>query len=104
MLIAWENEAYLTVDKLSKDKFEIVTPSESILAEPTVSLVDKVAGEQGTREVPDAYLKYLYSPQGQTIAAQNFYRPRDAEVAKKFASTIAPVKLFTIDNKFGGWT
>lgn len=104
VLIAWENEAYLAVNKLGKDKFEIVTPSESILAEPTVSVVDKVVDEKGTRKVADAYLKYLYSPEGQTIAAQNYYRPRDAEVAKKFASTFAPVKLFTIQDKFGGWT
>ncbi|MGC1045923.1 sulfate ABC transporter substrate-binding protein [Pantoea agglomerans] len=104
VLIAWENEAYLAVNKLGKDKFEIVTPSESILAEPTVSVVDKVVDEKGTRKVADAYLKYLYSPEGQTIAAQNFYRPRDAEIAKKFASTFAPVKLFTIQDKFGGWT
>ncbi len=104
VLIAWENEAYLAVNKLGKDKFEIVTPSESILAEPTVSVVDKVVDEKGTRKVADAYLKYLYSPEGQTIAAQNYYRPRDAEIAKKFASTFAPVKLFTIQDKFGGWT
>jgi len=69
-----------------------------------VSVVDKVVDEKGTRKVADAYLKYLYSPEGQTIAAQNYYRPRDAEVAKKFASTFAPVKLFTIQDKFGGWT
>ena len=104
VLIAWENEAYLAVNKLGKDKFEIVTPSESILAEPTVSVVDKVVDEKGTRKVADAYLKYLYSPEGQTIAAQNYYRPRDAEIAKKFSSTFAPVKLFTIQDKFGGWT
>ncbi|WP_075183379.1 sulfate ABC transporter substrate-binding protein [Pantoea sp. 1.19] len=104
VLIAWENEAYLAVNKLGKDKFDIVTPSESILAEPTVSVVDKVVDERDTRKVADAYLKYLYSPQGQTIAAENYYRPRDAQVAKKFANTFAPVKLFTIDEKFGGWS
>lgn len=103
VLIAWENEAYLAVNKLGKDKFEIVTPAESILAEPTVSVVDKVVDEQGSRAVAEAYLKYLYSTEGQTIAAQNFYRPRDAAVAKKFASTFAPVKLFTVESKFGGW-
>ncbi len=70
VLIAWENEAYLAVNKLGKDKFEIVTPSESILAEPTVSVVDKVVDEQGTRKVAEDYLKYLYSPEGQTIAAE----------------------------------
>jgi len=103
VLIAWENEAWLAVNKLGKDQFEIVTPGESILAEPTVSVVDKVVDERDTRKVADEYLKYLYSPQGQDIAAQNFYRPRDAAVAKKYASTFQPVKLFTIDNKFGGW-
>nr|WP_314425710.1 sulfate ABC transporter substrate-binding protein [uncultured Erwinia sp.] len=104
VLIAWENEAYLAVNKLGKDQFEIITPSESILAEPTVSVVDKVVDERDTRKVADEYLKYLYSREGQTIAAQNFYRPRDEAVAKKFASTFQPVKLFTIDGKFGGWT
>ncbi|WP_017348819.1 sulfate ABC transporter substrate-binding protein [Pantoea sp. A4] len=106
VLIAWENEAYMAVNKLpgGKDKFEIVTPSESILAEPTVAVVDKVVDQDGNRKVAEEYLKYLYSPEGQTIAAENFYRPRDAAVEKKFANTFAPVKLFTIDNKFGGWT
>lgn len=104
VLIAWENEAYLAVNKLGKDQFDIITPSESILAEPTVSVVDKVVDERDTRKVADEYLKYLYSTEGQDIAAQNFYRPRDAAVAKKYASTFQPVKLFTIDNKFGGWT
>ncbi|MBP2169142.1 sulfate transport system substrate-binding protein [Erwinia toletana] len=104
VLIAWENEAYLAVNKLGKDKFEIVTPSESILAEPTVSVVDKVVDERESRKVADEYLKYLYSPEGQEIAAQNYYRPRDATVAKKYASTFQPVNLFTIDGKFGGWT
>lgn len=104
VLIAWENEAYLAVNKLGKDQFEIVTPSESILAEPTVSVVDKVVDERNTCKMADAYLKYLYSTEGQDIAAQNFYRPRDAAVAKKYASTFPLVKLFTIDDKFGGWT
>ncbi|UQY44001.1 sulfate ABC transporter substrate-binding protein [Mixta hanseatica] len=104
VLIAWENEAYLAVNKLGKDQFEIVTPSESILAEPTVSVVDRVVDDRDTRKAANDYLNYLYSPEGQAIAAQNFYRPRDAEVAKKYASTFTPLKLFTIDNKFGGWT
>ncbi|RWR03215.1 sulfate transporter subunit [[Pantoea] beijingensis] len=104
VLIAWENEAYLAVNKLGKDQFEIITPSESILAEPTVSVVDRVVDERGTRKVAEDYLKYLYSPEGQDIAAKNYYRPRDAEVAKKYASAFKPVQLFTIDNKFGGWT
>ena len=103
VLIAWENEAYLAVNKLGKDQFEIVTPSESILAEPTVSVVDRVVDDRDTRKAANDYLNYLYSPEGQAIAAQNFYRPRDAEVAKKYASTFTPLKLFTIDNKFGGW-
>ncbi|URQ60687.1 sulfate ABC transporter substrate-binding protein [Pantoea alhagi] len=104
VLIAWENEAYLAVNKLDKDQFEIVTPSESILAEPTVSVVDRVVDDRDTRKVANDYLNYLYSPEGQAIAAQNFYRPRDAGVAKKYASTFTPLKLFTIDDKFGGWT
>lgn len=104
VLIAWENEAYLAVNKLGKDQFEIVTPSESILAEPTVSVVDRVVDDRDTRKAANDYLNYLYSPEGQAIAAQNFYRPRNAEVAKKYASTFTPLKLFTVDNKFGGWT
>lgn len=105
VLLAWENEAYLAVNKLGKDQFEIVTPGESILAEPTVSLVDKVVDDRGTRKVADEYLNYLYSPEGQDIAAQNYYRPRDAGVLKKYADKFAPVKLFSIDDpKFGGWT
>jgi len=104
VLIAWENEAYLAVNKLGQDQFEIITPSESILAEPTVAVVDKVVDERGTAKVAEEYLKYLYSPEGQTIAAQNFYRPRDAAVAEKFSKTFQPVKLFTVDGKFGGWT
>ncbi|ALB64556.1 sulfate transporter subunit [Cronobacter condimenti 1330] len=104
VLIAWENEALLAANELGKDKFEIVTPSESILAEPTVSVVDKVAQEKGTQAVADAYLKYLYSPEGQEIAAKNFYRPRDAQVAAKYQTTFPTLKLFTIDDEFGGWT
>ncbi|CNF13656.1 sulfate transporter subunit [Yersinia nurmii] len=104
VLIAWENEALLAVNELGKDQFDIVTPSVSILAEPTVSVVDKVVDKRGTREVADAYLKYLYSPEGQTIAAKNFYRPRDATVAAKFSSEFPKLKLFTIDEVFGGWT
>ncbi|MDN0088422.1 sulfate ABC transporter substrate-binding protein [Yersinia nurmii] len=104
VLIAWENEALLAVNELGKDQFDIVTPSVSILAEPTVSVVDKVVDKRGTREVAAAYLKYLYSPEGQTIAAKNFYRPRDATVAAKFSSEFPKLKLFTIDEVFGGWT
>lgn len=103
VLIAWENEALLATKDLGSDKFEIVTPSESILAEPTVSVVDKVVDKRGTRDVADAYLKYLYSPEGQTIAAENYYRPRDPAVEKKFAAEFPKLKLFTIDQVAGTW-
>ncbi|WP_422015749.1 sulfate ABC transporter substrate-binding protein [Roseateles sp.] len=103
VLIAWENEAYLAVKELGKDKFEIVTPSISILAEPPVAVVDKVVDKRGTRKQAQAYLEYLYSPEGQEIAARNFYRPRDPKVAAKYAKQFADVKLFTIDDSFGGW-
>lgn len=103
VLIAWENEALLATKALDKDKFEIVTPGESILAEPTVSVVDKVVDKKGTRSVAEAYLKYLYSPEGQNIVAKNFYRPRDPQVAKQYASQFPSLKLFTIDEVFGGW-
>jgi len=103
VLIAWENEAYLAVKELGKDKFEIVTPSISILAEPPVAVVDKVVDKRGTRKQAQAYLDYLYSPEGQEIAARNFYRPRDTKVAAKYARQFANVKLFTIDEAFGGW-
>ncbi|ATM88123.1 sulfate ABC transporter substrate-binding protein [Yersinia massiliensis] len=104
VLIAWENEALLAVNEVGKDQFDIITPSVSILAEPTVSVVDKVVDKRGTRDVADAYLKYLYSPEGQTIAAKNYYRPRDPAVAAKFANEFPKLKLFTIDDVFGGWT
>ncbi|MDN3919066.1 sulfate ABC transporter substrate-binding protein [Roseateles violae] len=103
VLIAWENEAYLAVKELGKDKFEIVTPSLSILAEPPVSVVDKTVDKRGTRKVAQAYLEYLYTPEGQEIAARNYYRPRDAKVAAKYSKQFASVKLFTIDELFGGW-
>jgi len=99
VLLAWENEAYLAVKELGPEKFEIVTPSLSILAEPPVSVVDK----HGTRKVAQAYLEYLYSPEGQEIAARNYYRPRDAGVAAKYAKQFATVNLITIDGVFGGW-
>lgn len=104
VLIAWENEALLAKKELGKDNFEIVTPSESILAEPTVSVVDRVVDKRGTRDVANAYLKYLYSPVGQTIAAKNYYRPRDAAVEAKFAEQFPKLKLFTVDDTFGGWS
>ena len=103
VLIAWENEAYLALKELGPDKFELVTPSLSILAEPPVAVVDKVVDKRGTRKVATAYLEYLYSPEGQTIAGDNYYRPRDAKIAAKYAKQFAPVKLFTIDEVFGGW-
>ena len=103
VLIAWENEAHLSIKELGADKFEIVTPSLSILAEPPVSVVDTVVDKRGTRKVASAYLDYLYTPEGQEIAAKNFYRPRDAKVAAKYAQQFAPVKLITVDGDFGGW-
>lgn len=104
VLIAWENEAYLSIKELGPDKFEIVTPSLSILAEPSVSVVDKNVDKKGTRKVAEAYLTYLYSPEGQEIAAKNYYRPRDAKVAEKHKGQFGDVKLFTIDEVFGGWS
>ncbi len=102
--ISWENEAYLALKEFGADKFEIVVPSVSILAEPTVSLVDKVVKKKGTEEVAKAYLEYLYSDEGQEIAARNFYRPRNPAVAAKYAGNFAQLQLFTIDEAFGGWT
>src|SRR5207247_1602694 len=103
VLLAWENEAILAVNELGKDKLEIVTPSVSILAEPPVTLVDKVVDKRGTRAAAQAYLEYLYTPEGQEIVARNFYRPRLASVAAKYASQFPKVKLLTIDEAFGGW-
>ena len=103
VLLAWENEAYLAVKELGPDKFDIVTPSLSILAEPPVSVVDKVVDKRGTRKVAEAYLNYLYTPEGQEIAAKNYYRPRDAKIAAKYAKQFAKVNLITIDEVFGGW-
>jgi sulfate/thiosulfate transport system substrate-binding protein len=105
VFISWENEAFLAVKELGPTKFDIVVPSISILAEPPVSIVDRNVDRKGTRAVAQAYLEYLYSPEGQEIAAQNYYRPRDAKVAAKYASTFnLNVNLFTIDEVFGGWT
>ena len=103
VLLAWENEAYLAVKELGPDKFDIVTPSLSILAEPPVSVVDKVVDKKGTRKIATAYLEYLYSPEGQEIAAKNYYRPRDAKVAAKYVKQFGKVNLITIDEVFGGW-
>ncbi len=103
VLLAWENEAFLAVNELGKDKFEIVIPSVSILAEPSVAVVDRVVDKRGSRKVAEEYLKYLYTPEGQEIAAKNYYRPRDRKVAAKYAKFFPKVKLFTIDEVFGGW-
>lgn len=103
VLIGWENEAYLSLKELGSSEFEIITPSISILAEPPVSLVDKNVDKRGTRKQATAYLEYLYSPEAQQIAARNFYRPREASAASS-GPNFASVKLFTIDEVFGGWT
>jgi sulfate/thiosulfate-binding protein len=103
VLIAWENEAQLAVNEIGKDKFEIVAPSLSILAEPPVAVVDKVVEKRGTRLTAQAYLDYLYSEEGQNIAAKHYYRPRDAKVAAKYAAQFPKIKLVTIDDTFGGW-
>ena len=103
VLIAWEDEALLAARVEGKDKFDVVVPSISILAEPPVAVVDKVTDKKGTRKAAEAYLKFLYSPQGQEIGAKNFYRPTDPTVAKKHESEFPKVKLVTIDDTFGGW-
>jgi sulfate/thiosulfate transport system substrate-binding protein len=103
VLLAWENEAHLAIQELGADQLEIVVPSVSILAEPSVAVVDSVVDKHGTRAVAEAYLQYLYSPQGQEIAAKHFYRPRLAEVAQKYASQFPNLPLFTVDEVFGGW-
>ena len=103
VLIAWENEAFLSVKEFGTDKFEIVMPSLSILAEPPVAVVDRVTLRKKTTDVAKAYLEYLYSPEGQEIIAKNYYRPRNEEVAKKYAKSFPQVKMVTIAD-FGGWT
>ena len=103
VFISWENEAYLVLKEFGADKFEIVNPSISILAEPPVTVVDKVVDRHGTREVAEAYLKHLYSEEGQELAAKHFYRPRLASVAEKYADKFPKIELFTIDAEFGGW-
>jgi sulfate transport system substrate-binding protein len=104
VFISWENEAFLATKELGPDKFEIVVPSVSILAEPPVTVVDKVVDKRGTREVATAYLQYLYGPEGQEIAAKNYYRPTDPKVAARYADKFPKVYLFKIDDVFGGWT
>lgn len=103
VLITWENEALLAINKLGKDAVEIVVPSVSILAEPPVTLVNKYVDKHGTREVAQAYLEYLYTPTGQELAAKHYYRPRLEEVAAKYRERFPEVKMFTIDEEFGGW-
>jgi|SRR5450830_1202672 len=103
VLLAWENEAFLALKEFGAEKFQIVAPSISILAEPSVAVVDKNVDKKGTRKVAEAYLSYLYSEEGQDIAGRNFYRPTDAKAKAKYASQFPPLKLFTIDEAFGGW-
>ena len=103
VLLAWENEAHLALKEFGDDKFEIVTPPMSILAEPPVSVVDKNARRHHTTDVANEYLKYLYSDEGQEIAAKNFYRPRNAAIAEKYAANFTKLKLVTLEQEFGGW-
>src|SRR3954469_20735630 len=103
VLVAWENEALLAVEKLGKGDFEIVAPSVSILAEPPVAVVDKVVDRRGTRKVAQAYLEFLYSPEGQEIAAKHYYRPRSEAVRARYAKQFPELRLFTVDEVFGGW-
>lgn len=104
VLLAWENEAWLSLKEFGADKFDVVYPPASILAEPPVAIVDKVVDRKGTRAVAQAYLEYLYTPEAQEIEAKNFYRPTDPAVATKYASKFPKLKLFSIDDTFGGWT
>jgi sulfate/thiosulfate transport system substrate-binding protein len=103
VLLAWENEAFLALKEFGPEKFEIVAPSVSILAEPTVAVVDKVVDKKGTRKVAQAYLEYLYSDEGQQIAARNYYRPTNEKIKADFAKQFPKLDLFTIDQAFGGW-
>jgi sulfate/thiosulfate transport system substrate-binding protein len=103
VLIAWENEAFLAVEEIGKDRFEIVVPSISILAEPPVAIVDKVAERHGTRALAASYLEGLYAPEGQELAAKHHYRPREESVAAKYKDKFPPIPLFTVDELFGGW-
>ncbi|MEQ6855980.1 sulfate ABC transporter substrate-binding protein [Lysinibacillus capsici] len=103
VLIAWENEAYLSLNELGKDEFEIITPSLSILAEPPVAVVDKIVDKKGTREVAEAYLQHLYSDTGQEIAAKNYYRPRSETILAKYKDQFPQLELVSIDD-FGGWS
>jgi sulfate transport system substrate-binding protein len=101
--ISWENEAFLAIKELGPEKFEIVAPSLSILAEPPVAVIDRVVDKRGSRAVATEYLKFWYTPEAQEIAAKNYYRPRDPEVSAKYDKQFVTVKLITIDDVFGGW-
>ena len=103
VLVTWENEAYLAIDELGKDKVELVVPSISILAEPPVAYLDKNTAAHGTADLAKAYLEHLYSPEGQEIAAKHYYRPRDKTVAEKYAARFPKITMLTIDGDFGGW-
>ena len=103
VLLSWENEAFLALNELGKDKVEVVTPTISILAEPPVAVVDKVAAKHGTTGVAQAYLEFLYSEEGQEIGAKNFYRPRSAQALGKYAGNFPRLQFFTVDELFGGW-
>ena len=104
VLIAWENEAWLALKEFPDEHFEIVYPSISILAEPPVAVVDKFVDERGTRAAAEAYLKFFYTPEAQEIIAANHYRPRDTAILQKYQADLPPLKLFTIDKVFGGWS
>jgi sulfate transport system substrate-binding protein len=104
VLLAWENEALMTVRETGGQEYEVVVPSISMLAEPPVAVVDKVVDRHGTRALAEAYLKFLYSPEGQEIAARYFYRPRLQSVANRYQARFPKIELMTIDEDFGGWT
>lgn len=103
VLLAWENEAFLAVEELGRDKFELVVPSVSILAEPSVTVVDAVVDRKGTRAQAEAYLRFLYTPEGQELAAKHYYRPRLAEAAARYGDRFPKLRTVTIDGAFGGW-
>lgn len=103
VLIAWENEALLSLNELGNDNFEVIVPSISILAEPPVAIVDEIVDKKGTREAAEGYLKFLYSNEGQEIAAENYYRPRNTEILEKYREVFKDIELVTIDDEFGGW-
>ncbi len=103
VLLTWENEAFLAIKELGPDQFEIVAPAESILAEPPIALIDKVVDKRGTRPVAQAYLDYLYSDEGQKLIGKHFYRPSNPAIAAQFAGQFPAIRLFTIDERLGGW-